>query len=302
MWMGAAISMMERSAPAAPVPSLVYGAAGTAAIVGGTALAGAIGSRLLARLPSPLGLLLESWLLKTTLSARSLIEAGLAVEAHLGDGELDSARDAVTALVSRETAELDGPLLTSAAIESLAENTSDSIVAPLLYYAIGGLPAALGYRAANTLDAMIGYRGQYEYLGKAAARLDDALNLLPSRLSSLVLLVAGAIGGGDVPTGLSVTLRDHNRTASPNAGWPMSTMAGLLGTRLEKPGHYQLGCDLPPPDLPAIDHAAQLVKIATGVIGVSLPVVAWLARRFAPRQSNGCSPGVTARPSLSEVG
>jgi adenosylcobinamide-phosphate synthase len=185
----------------------------------------------------------------------------------------------VKALVSRDAASLDCALLTSAAVESLAENASDSIVAPLVYYAVGGLPAALAYRAANTLDAMIGYHDEYEHLGKVAARLDDALNLLPARLTSGLLLAAGALAGGDVPTGLAATRRDHARTASPNAGWPMSTMAGLLGTRLEKPGHYLLGCELPPPDLPAIDHAAEMVKTMTVLTVPVVLGVRWLARR-----------------------
>ena len=121
----------------------------------------------------------------------------------------------------------------------------------------------MAYRAANTLDAMIGYHGPYEQLGKAAARFDDLLNLAPARLSSALLLGGGSLAGGDLATGLEVTRRDHVLTASPNAGWPMSTMAGLLGTRLEKPGHYRLGAELPPLDLPAIDHAAEIVKVAT---------------------------------------
>ena len=168
------------------------------------------------------------------------------------------------ALVSRDASDLDCSLLTSAAVESLAENAADSIVAPLVYYAVGGLPAAFAYRAANTLDAMIGYRDEYEHLGKVAARLDDALNLLPARLTSALLLAAGALGGGDVATGLA----DHPARSRPRrpvrtpAG-RCRTMAGLLGTRLEKPGHYVLGAELPQPDLPAIDHAAELVKTMT---------------------------------------
>ena len=144
--------------------------------------------------------------------------------------------------------------------------------------------AALAYRAANTLDAMIGYHGEYEHLGKAAARLDDLLNLLPARLTSALLLAAGAVGGGDLGTGVAITRRDHGRTASPNAGWPMSTIAGLLGTRLEKPGHYTLGDELPPPDRPAIDHAVELVKTATVL---ALPVtlsIGWLARHWVRGQ------------------
>jgi len=279
VWIGTAISALIRRAPAGNTARLVYGAAVTALTVGGAALIGAVIARLLARLPSPVAVMLEGWLLKTMLSVRALLEAGARVEQCLDRDDLAGAREAVRSLVSRDVTSLDRHLLASAAVESLAENASDSIVAPLSFYALGGLPAAFAYRAANTLDAMIGYRGEYEHLGKVAARLDDLLNLLPARLTSALLLAAGAVGGGDFGTGLAVTWRDHERTASPNAGWPMSTMAGLLGTRLEKPGHYELGGDLPPPDLPAIDHAAELVKTMT-VLSVPLALaMRWLMQR-----------------------
>jgi adenosylcobinamide-phosphate synthase len=115
------------------------------------------------------------------------------------------------------------------------------VVAPLLFFACFGVPGALAYRAVNTLDAMIGYHGRYEYLGKASARLDDLLNLVPARLTAALLLVAGALLGHDVRRGWRILRRDGGRTESPNAGRPMAAMAGLLGVRLEKQGHYRLG-------------------------------------------------------------
>ena len=263
VWIGRLVVRLERMAPTGASSRLAHGAIMTALTVGGAALCGALVDRLLARVPSLPALLLEAWLLKTMLSVRALLAAGKRVETCLDRDDLDGARDAVRALVSSNPARLDQRLLISAAVESLAENASDSVVAPLYYYALGGLPAVATYRAANTLDAMVGYRGEYEHLGKVAARLDDLLNLVPARLTSALLLAAGAVSGGDLGTGFGTTLRDHGRTASPNAGWPMSTMAGLLAIRLEKPGHYELGVGLPPPDLPAIDHAAELVKATT---------------------------------------
>lgn len=283
VWIGTTASFLERLAPSGAMPRLVYGAATTAISVGGAALIGAAVEKALARLPRLPALFLEAWLLKTLLSVRALLQAGKAVEACLDRDDLDGARNAVRALVSRDPAALDCRLLTGAAVESLAENASDSIVAPLFYHAVGGLSAVLAYRAANTLDAMIGYRGEYEHLGKVAARLDDLLNLVPARLTTVLLLAAGAVGGGDLGTGVAITLRDHNRTASPNAGWPMSTMAGLLGTRLEKPGHYVLGVGLPAPDVPAIDHAAELVKVMTVLTVPVMLGVSWLARRRGSR-------------------
>lgn len=267
---GTVAATLEQRAPRDGVPALLAGAAITGVTVGGAALAGWWAARVIARLPWPLAVLAEAWLLKSMLSVRALVEAGKAVERPLAEDDLHTARLAVRALVSRDPTSLTHEQLTSAVIESLAENTADSIVAPVMYYAAGGLPAAFAYRAANTLDAMIGYRGEYEQLGKIAARLDDLLNVIPARLSSALLLAAGAILGGALQTGLDVTLRDHGQTASPNAGWPMSTMAGLLFTRLEKPGHYVLGDDQLAPDLPAIDHASQLV---VGATLISVPAI-----------------------------
>jgi adenosylcobinamide-phosphate synthase len=286
VWIGIIISLLVGLAPTGEMTRLAYGAIVTAITVGGAASIGAAVDRLLARLPRLPALLVEAWLLKVMLSARALLAAGTRVDERLDRDDLDGAREAVRALVSRDPAALDRRLLTSAAVESLAENASDSIVAPLFYHAVGGLPAAFAYRAANTLDAMIGYRGEYEHLGKVAARLDDLLNLVPARLTSALLLAAGAVGGGDLGTGLTTTMRDNSRTASPNAGWPMSTMAGLLGVRLEKPGHYELGVGLPPPDLSAIDHAAELVKTTTVL---ALPVmlgIRWWIGSAAARTGN----------------
>jgi adenosylcobinamide-phosphate synthase len=289
VWIGSVASALERYAPSGASARLAYGGLLTAFVVGGAALAAAALSRVVSKLPTPLAVLLGAWLCKTTFSMRALLEAGGAVESALARADLSGARNAVKALVSRDVGELTQQQLTSAVIESLAENTTDSIVAPLVYYAIGGLPLAFAYRASNTLDAMIGYRGEYEHLGKVAARLDDLLNVVPARLTSALLLIAGAIGGGDVGTGTLITRRDHGLTASPNAGWPMSTIAGLLGTRLEKPGHYTLGANLPPPDLAAIDHAAELVKMTTVLALVLTFAVRLLAgrRRASTHQVSG---------------
>jgi adenosylcobinamide-phosphate synthase len=144
-------------------------------------------------------------------------------------------------LCSRSPDDLDAPALIAATVESIAENASDSLVAPLLFFAFFGVPGAVFYRVANTQDAMMGYHGRLEYAGKVAARLDDLLNLVPARMTALLLLLAGALQGADVRRGLGVLLRDGARTESPNAGRPMSAMAGLLGVRLEKQGCYALG-------------------------------------------------------------
>ncbi|MDP2306450.1 MAG: adenosylcobinamide-phosphate synthase CbiB [Pseudomonadota bacterium] len=180
-------------------------------------------------------------LLKGCFAIRALGRAGAVVADAVEADDLAGAREGLRSLCSRDPSTLVFPELIAGATESLAENASDSIVAPLFWYALLGLPGIVFYRAANTMDSMIGYHGRYEWLGKAAARLDDALNLVPARLTALLLLVGGGLVGADVRGGWRVMRRDATKTESPNAGWPMAAMAGLLGVRLEKPGHYQLG-------------------------------------------------------------
>ncbi len=188
-----------------------------------------------------LELVLTVALLKPTFAVRSLREAAFAVRDALDRSDLSSARRALGSLCSRKAETLNEDQLVAATIESVAENTSDSIVAPLLFFACAGVPGAVFYRAVNTLDAMVGYRGRLEYAGKASARLDDLLNFVPARITAILLLVAGLLARQDVRAGVRILLRDGRRTESPNAGFPMATMAGLLGVRLVKVDHYALG-------------------------------------------------------------
>jgi adenosylcobinamide-phosphate synthase len=180
-------------------------------------------------------------LLKSTFSLKELWRAALRVKRLLEGGNLNRARVEMKALVSRDTSQLDKPHLVSATVESVAENTSDSFVAPLFYFLLFGLPGAIAYRVVNTLDAMIGYHGEYEYLGKFAARLDDGLSFIPARLSGLLIVSAAYLCRKDGRNAWQVMLVDHGNTQSLNAGWPMSAAAGALRTQLEKVGHYSLG-------------------------------------------------------------
>jgi adenosylcobinamide-phosphate synthase len=271
VWVGGAAAALQRYAPRGETAGFLFGAAHVSLLLGVAALGASYAERLTRRLPWPLDRVAEAWLLKTTLSLRALILASRRVERDLAAHNLDAARRGVRALVSRPADALDRTMITSAVVESLAENESDSVVAPLLYYAVGGLPAAAAYRAANTLDAMIGYHGELEYTGRAAARVDDVLNIVPSRVTAGLIVLAAALSGGDVVGAWRVARRDGGRTASPNAGWPMSAMAGALGIRLEKPRHYRLGDPLPKPDGAAIDHAIQIVQVTSAC---ALPLIA----------------------------
>jgi adenosylcobinamide-phosphate synthase len=197
----------------------------------------------------------------------------------LTQNHLDEARLNLKCLVSRDAMSLSSSLVAAAAIESVAENTTDSFIAPWMAFAIFGLPGAVAYRAINTLDSMIGHRGKYEYLGKAAARLDDIVNVVPARLSAFLLLLAGTIRGLQARVGWKTMRRDCALTASPNAGWTMGAMAGLLGARLEKVGHYCLGRKLREPDSIDIFRATDVAQLV-GLLGILLTLVI-LAGRHA---------------------
>jgi adenosylcobinamide-phosphate synthase len=213
-----------------------------------------------------------------TFAWRALIQAGKSVRRDLESGETNGARYDLRALVSRETRQLETPLLAAAAIESLAENASDSFIAPLFYYHLLGLPGALAYRAVNTMDAMIGYHGRYEFLGKIPARLDDVLNYIPARLTTLLLILASRISAGHASRAWEIARRDHTRTSSPNAGYPMSAMAGALNVRLEKVGHYRLNENGRQPQPEDIHRAAKIVSIALA-IGLVLSTVIQFVNR-----------------------
>jgi adenosylcobinamide-phosphate synthase len=180
-------------------------------------------------------------LLKTTFSFRELRRAALGVKRYLLEKKLDKARLELRSLVSRQTRALTRPQVVSATVESLAENTSDSLVAPLFYFLLFGVPGAVAYRVVNTLDAMVGYHGKYEYLGKFASRVDDVLNFIPARLTGWLLVLASFFTRGETRASWQTMLSGHARTESPNAGWPMAAMAGGLNVPLEKAGHYRLG-------------------------------------------------------------
>lgn len=276
VWMGKVIAALDRRAPRGPLARLVYGGA-LAMLVPALFAGPALLVLGWLNLPGFVVLLLSVLLLKATLALSALGQAARVVREALAGRRLDDARAGLASLCSRDPSRLDEPALVAATVESTAENASDSFVAPLFYYALFGVPGALFYRAVNTMDAMIGYHGKYEHLGKAAARLDDLLNLVPARLTAALLLAAGALRGQDARGGLRIWRRDAARTESPNAGRPMATMAGLLRVRLTKPDHYALGDDHEPLAPAKIDEAWRTVKLAAWLM--ALAVAAWLWRR-----------------------
>lgn len=273
VWMGKLITGLERLAPGPHrrVLSLVAGAGMAVLVPAAAAAVASLATSALRQMGPVVYLLAGSALLSTTFAVRELARAAYRTRSAMEAGDGEAARRSLRSLVSRDTRTLAPPLVAMAAIESVAENTTDSFVGPWLAFALFGLPGAFAYRAVNTLDSMIGYRGRYEYFGKAAARLDDLVNLVPARLSALLMLVAGRLFCG-MPTGRGwrIARRDHRLTESPNAGWTIAAAAGLLGVALEKTGHYRIGDGL---DDPAPADIGASVRLANAVAATAAAVV-----------------------------
>jgi adenosylcobinamide-phosphate synthase len=280
-WFGKVAQLLIARAPLSP-PPLAAGY-GLALALGLPALAVGVVSEALAlaaRVHVALLFALQVLILYACVCLYGLLDAGRRLGDALRAEGLAAARERLRWLCSRDPSTFDEAALLNGAIESLAENLSDSVVAPLLYLACFGLPGAVAYRAINTLDAMIGYRGRYEWLGKAAARLDDAANLLPARLSALLLFAAVGVCRRQRQArrlGLRVWRRDHALTPSPNGGHPMAMAAGLLGVRLDKPGVYALGAELPLPARGDLTQAIELCRRA-GQLAMVLAGAALFAR------------------------
>ncbi|MFO0773777.1 MAG: adenosylcobinamide-phosphate synthase CbiB [Nitrospiraceae bacterium] len=231
-----------------------------------------------------LALVLSVLLAWTTVAARDLWDHVRAVSDALAAGELDLARQALSLIVGRDTQSLDEPQIVRATIETLAESTADGIVAPLLHLAIGGPALALAYKTVNTLDSMVGHREEpYRDLGWASARLDDALNWVPSRLTAFAIgLAAGWVRGGSEPVlgSWRTTLRDGGNHPSPNSGRPEAAMAGALAVQLGGVNWYDgvpherpsLGDAVRPLDLQTLDEAMR-VMAATSLIVLALAVL-----------------------------
>ena len=207
-------------------------------------------------------ILVGALLLKFTFSIRGLITSALNTKNLLKNGDLDRSRSSLNSLVSRDTSTLSEENVVAATVESVSENSCDSFIAPVFYFLIFGLPGAIAYRIVNTFDSMIGYHGKYEYTGKASAIADDILNYIPSRISAILIVLASLFHPENLKRAWSIMFRDHKRTESPNAGWTMSAMAGALGVRLEKTGHYQLGDSVKAISIDNIDSSLKIVVVA----------------------------------------
>jgi len=265
-WLGHGLSLLGRPLPAWPAAiAFVAGALLWLAVIAAVAGLAWWLQRALQALPVWAAAPLLALLLKPSFAWRMLQQEVAAVEAAFASG-LPAARERLARLCSRDVSALDATAVRETAVETLAENLGDSLVAPLFWFAVAGLPGAWVWRAANTMDAMWGYRGRWEWAGKFAARADDVLAWLPARLSALLLWHRGI--------SLATLRREAARTPSPNGGWPMAAMALRLRVRLAKPGVYVLNAPGGAADAAALaralriaGRAAQAAFVAT--IGVA---------------------------------
>lgn len=241
--MGRAIAALEkrlrRLFPATPAGERAAGRVLAAALPLGTFVLAAGALALVYRLHPAAGFALETLWCWQALALRGLADESGKVYAQLAKGDLPAARRAVGRIVGRDTGSLTAAGVTKAAVETVAENFSDGVAAPLFYLLIGGAPLGLAYKAVNTMDSMVGYKNKtYLHFGRAAARLDDAANFLPSRLAALLWIGAAGLAGFDGRGAWRIWRRDRLRHASPNSAQTESACAGALGVQLAGPAWY----------------------------------------------------------------
>jgi adenosylcobinamide-phosphate synthase len=275
--------MVERHAYA---DDPVAGARFAAVAVGVPVVAAAVAGRLTRHRPLIRTALVAgaTW---AALGGTSLAREGRAMADRLARSDLPAAREQLPNLCGRDPSALDEPELARASVESIAENTSDAVVGPLFWGAVAGLPGIVGYRAVNTLDAMVGHRSaRYARFGTAPARLDDLANLAPSRLTGALTVVAAPVVGGDARQALRVWLRDGSRHPSPNSGQCEAAAAGALGVRLGGRNVYGSRIEQRPhlgdggPPTPRDVRRAATLSVAVGAAAVALTVaVRWCRGR-----------------------
>ena len=241
--MGRCISALEKhlrtALPKTPRGELAGGAAVAAVLPLGTLAVTGLACWAAARLHPALGLALQMLWCGQALAAKGLAQESRNVYKELARGDLPAARRAVARIVGRDTQNLTAAGVTRAAVETVAENASDGVIAPLLYMLLGGAPLALTYKAINTMDSMLGYKNEkYLYFGRCAAKLDDAANWLPSRLAALLWVAAAALTGNSARGAWRIWRRDRRRHASPNSAQTESACAGALGVQLAGPAYY----------------------------------------------------------------
>ncbi len=212
------------------------------------------------------GLVITAYFLKSSFSIRMLLVSAIGIKKDLDSGKIEKVRSDLKTFVGRDTSKLSEHQSASAVIESLAESFVDGILSPLFYFLVFGLPGALTYRMINTLDSMVGYKKEpFRELGYAAAKVDDIVNLVPARMSLVIIFISSIFFGKPLDA-LKTCVLDHNKTASPNSGWPMAAVSGALNVRLEKVGYHVLGDKYQHPGAIHIKKAVFLVGFSSLIV------------------------------------
>ena len=243
VYMGKAISVLEKGLrarlPKTPEGELWGGRILAFCLPVGTLALTSIVCMGAAALHPLLGLAVQMFWCGQALAAKGLVQESMNVYRELTKPDLPAARIAVSRIVGRDTEALTAEGVTKAAVETVAENASDGVIAPLFYMLLGGAPLALTYKAINTMDSMVGYKNtQYLYFGRAAAKLDDIANYLPSRIAALLWVAAAALTGNDARSAWRIWRRDKRNHASPNSAQTESACAGALNVQLAGPAYY----------------------------------------------------------------
>lgn len=232
------------------------------------------------------GLIATIYLGYTTIALGDLVKEARSIEKMLRSDDLEGARSVLSRIVGRETSHLDKNSIIRATVESVSENLSDGVVAPLFYMAIGGVPLAMVYKTINTLDSMLGYKtGRYLHFGWASARLDDLANYIPARITGLLMVIASSFMRVSTRGAICIMLRDGRKHDSPNAGIPEAAMAGALGVQLGGPSiYFGVLNEKPtigdPIKVLNLDHIKETIRIAYCVSFLMLLVIIIIRMRL----------------------
>ncbi len=272
VWMGKLINLFVRRAPVNH--RKMYGFFMVLFCVGAAVFAGLV---IISSGKGPGSLIVAAFFLKSTFSIRMLLVSALGIKKDLEEGRLEKVRMDLRTFVGRDTSRLTAHQSASAVIESVAESFVDGILSPLFYFLLFGLPGALAYRMINTLDSMVGYKKEpFVEIGYVSAKLDDVVNWVPARLS-LVFISISSILFGEPLDAFKICMKDHDKTASPNSGWPMAAISGALNVRLEKIGYHVLGGKYSDPQPFHIGKAVNMAGFSSFLMiaGVYLILVRW---------------------------
>ncbi|HXG83675.1 MAG TPA: adenosylcobinamide-phosphate synthase CbiB [Pyrinomonadaceae bacterium] len=294
---GAAIGAGEKltrkfTSSASPRSELLAGAALSLAVIFGSYKGANFLLKVTRKFDLTSGDAVEIILAWTTIAARNLLDETGSVLDALENGEIEIARRRLARIVGRDTVNLDESEIARATIETAAESLCDGIVAPLFYLALGGVPLAFAYKAANTLDSMIGHReAPYTHFGRFAARVDDAANFVPARLSALFIIASAKLLKADAKSALRVWRRDARLHSSPNAGQTEAAMAGALNTKLGGLNFYdgqphqsaEFGAEYEPPIKSDVSRARQIVLTASILAGAAAAAFCWFGNRKSQR-------------------